>query len=60
MWIARDADGELYLYRHRPTKLRSTDRFIDKRDPGFFYSCLNKEMYSEVTWENSPKELKAI
>lgn len=58
IWIARDADGALYLYRHKPTKLRGAKRFIDKKDPAFFISKLDKDLFPEVTWGNSPKKLK--
>lgn len=66
MWIARDKDGELYLYNERP--VREDSRY----EKGTFYSGyfygeypsirLDKNEFLEVTWENSPQqvELKLI
>ena len=57
MWIARDKDGCLYLYEHKPTKLRGADRFIDKKDRNGYVLHIERELYPEVTFENSPVEL---
>lgn len=59
LWIARDLDGELYLY---PSKPRKGDyRFVC----GYVYEDyinLNGDEFPEVTFENSPVqvELKLI
>lgn len=56
MWIARDENKDLYLYEREPIK-----------EYDYFYSSyvsieLDKNLFPEVTWENSPKqvELKLI
>lgn len=56
VWIARDKNGELYLYKSEP--------WIN----GLCFDCdeillpIDEDMYPEITWENSPKEfeLKAV
>ena len=55
VWIARDADGGLFMYSHKP-----------KRESTFFMRNLKIEINGlwplpetalpEVTWENSPQE----
>ena len=55
VWIARDADGGLFMFSHKP-----------KRESTFFMRNLKVEVNGlwplpettlpEVTWENSPKE----
>ena len=67
LWIARNEDGELFLYYNRPV------REIGRYDRGVFFSgyfygktdkqmCLEDDDFLEVTWENSPQqvELKLI
>lgn len=56
MWIARDEDNDLYLYEREPI-----------REIDYFYSSyvsikIDNNLFSEVTFENSPKqvELKLI
>ena len=57
VWIARDKNGELYLYKSEPWR------------NGLCFDCdeililsMDEDMYPEITWENSPKEfeLKAV
>ena len=52
MWIARDKCGSVAIYTEKPIKY--IDTFLS-------YDCdgckLNSDMFSEVTFENSPKEL---
>lgn len=52
LWIARDANGELYLYEMEP---------IGTFD--YFYSSyvsikIDKNLFPEVTFENSPQEVE--
>ena len=58
LWIARDKDGELYLYDAYPKK--QSEFFGCK----FGYSSmpLDGSLFPEVTWENSPRkvELKLV
>jgi hypothetical protein len=55
LWIARDKDGELYLY---PSKPRKGDyRFAC----GYVYEDyinLDGDEFSKVTFENSPQEVE--
>lgn len=59
MWIARDTDGELYLYPNKPIKgdYRFTCKYVYDD-----YIALNSDYFPEITFENSPKqvELKLI
>ena len=50
MWIARDKDGELYLYDAYPKK---NSEFFGCQF-GYTSMLLDKRMCPEVTWENSP------
>ena len=54
LWIARDKDGELYLYDAHPKKLRE---FFGCQ---FGYSSmpLDKEMLPEITFDNSPQQVE--
>lgn len=55
MWIARDKDGSLWLYEVKPTMVNgmwTSPRMYRCADITAFDSVL-----TEVTWENSPKEL---
>ena len=55
MWVARDKDGELYLYSLRPIK--GDKHFVCNT---FNSECmqLDSDILSEVTWENSPVEIE--
>ena len=54
VWIARDKNGELYLYKSEPWRC--------KEDKNGHFDCdemllpMDEDMYPEITWENSPKE----
>lgn len=60
MWIARDADGQLYAYFEK-VKRGSTEMGTGMwihASPNFLHKCilrLRKESYSEVTWHDEPK-----
>ena len=57
LWIARDKNGLLYLYKHEPKLISADKSFCDtKEDIGFIVE-LNEDIYPEVTFENSPLEL---
>lgn len=58
LWIARDKDGSLAIYNHKPE--RDCDCFsapwgsyIDLEFFGFQY-----DFFPEVTWENSPQQVE--
>ena len=50
MWVARDKDGELYLYDAYPK--RGSEFFGSQF--GYNSMVLDESMFPEVTWENSP------
>lgn len=56
LWIARNKDGYLRLWKNKPK--RGENNFMH----GFKVADLYSFLYPEVTWENSPKqvELKLI
>lgn len=58
MWVARDKDGELYLYDAYPKK---QSEFFGSQF-GYTFMMLDGRLCPEVTWENSPVrvELKLI
>lgn len=52
LWIARDKNRDLYLYEREPI-----------RESDFFYSSydtieVDKNLFPEVTFENSPQEVE--
>ena len=57
-WIARDKDGEIFLYTRKPVRF--------EEDGGYFNAPCNplkkleKESFPAVTWENSPQEAELI
>lgn len=53
-WIARDEEGSLYLYDNLPEK--SNGYFMPNR--GYNSIVLDDELFSEVTFENSPQEVE--
>ena len=58
MWVARDKDGELYLYDAYPKK---NSEFFGCQI-GYTSMMLDGSLFPEVTWENSPVrvELKLV
>lgn len=57
VWIARDKDGELCLYKSKPCRC-----VYDQFDCDEIFLPMDSDMFPEITWENSPKEfeLKAV
>ena len=55
VWIARDADGGLFMYDKEPKKMSS---FFMKNDSGETAGIwpVPEKLLPEVTWENSPKK----
>lgn len=63
LWIARDFDGSLWMYKRKPAKKAHhfcpfTESDLYKVD----YYYLPHKLFPEVTFENSPKviELKLV
>lgn len=58
LWIARDEDdagGELYLYTKQPFLMRNKICWDSEE---LFYARLPKELFPEVTFENSPQKVR--
>ena len=53
-WIARDENGELFLYEEQPVKDERTGRF---KVYGKFFP-ISFELFPEVTYENSPRKME--
>ena len=61
LWVARDKDGDLYLYNYEPCKNKISGRFTCGIKPNGEWSEeyeLNSHLFPEVTFENSPREVE--
>ena len=52
LYVARDEDGELYLYDRKPKRYLMTFNI----EHGFVIPLMN-EFLPEITWENSPQQV---
>ena len=52
MWIARDSNGILCMYFSEPV---NKGKYFSTDDKDYIY--LKPEMFPEVTFENSPKQI---
>lgn len=52
LWIARDEDGLIYLYMKKPYLI--THYF----DTEYLIGEIDKDLFSEITFENSPQEVE--
>ena len=62
-WIARDEDGDLFLYNQKPSILKTgIDPWDCFQTPNKEFLVISNELFPEVTFENSPQkvELKLI
>lgn len=59
IYIARDKDGFLGIYVGEPTYNEEFDTFDDNGN-GNFIGCIDSDLCPEVTFENSPVELKPV
>lgn len=55
LWVARDLDGKLFLYSKKP--YRGFYSFVPKEDD-YSYNQLNEKLVPEITWEDSPVQVK--
>ena len=57
-WIARDRNGDLYIYETKPYR----DRRVFDTDCGHFHfacdKCFADVLFKNVTWENSPIQFR--
>lgn len=52
LWIARDEDGLIYLYMKKPYL---NVRYFDTK---YLIGEIDKDIFPEVTFENSPQEVE--
>lgn len=57
IWIARNSDGTLELYHEKPIRGNTHFKASENGYMKGWIDCLDDEMYPQVTWENSPKEM---
>lgn len=58
IWIARDKDGSLFMYRKKPER---RDDLFHPIDGSFLEIDEENEIkFNDVTWENSPVECRII
>ena len=55
VWIARDKDGTLAMFKNKP--ILGIDNAWYCKDDNDDFSIVNQDMFPEVTFENSPKQL---
>ena len=58
MFVARDQDGTCTLYEKKPIRDTLYGVFFPKDDSDC--EILEHVQFEDVTWENSPKEIKLI
>lgn len=62
LWIARDKDGELCLYRNKPELVKieenTNEEFWQDSSNDGYYCYLDSSEFPEVTFENSPQEVE--
>lgn len=54
VWIARDADGGLFMFSKKPKKMSTI--FVRNNDESTGIWPIPEDHLTEVTWENSPQE----
>lgn len=57
MWIARDMNGDLCVFEHKPKRNRKVEVFQVKTGNYTFLKGSNWMEFGDLTWENSPKEI---
>ena len=60
MWIARNADGILFLYVNKPSLDSNDNMYYTDGDMEDDYLNIDKEFFPEVTFENSPQEVELV
>lgn len=55
VWIARDKDGTLAIFKNKP--ILDCDDIWCSEDVNEEFSIINRNMFSEITFENSPQRL---
>lgn len=69
MWIARDKDGWLCLYKEKPVRQLVEEFWMDadinyyldyKEDGVGCFKIIDSELYPELTWEDEPIEIEIL
>lgn len=56
LWIARDKDGELFLYIGEKPFMQEDSFYLNNIND--YYIPLNNELFPSVTFENSPQQVE--
>ena len=56
MWVARDKDDMLFLYKTKPKR----DNIFEDWDMSLYGDCmkLNKKLFPKLKWEDEPIEVE--
>lgn len=74
LWVARDKDGKLYIYKHKPKRgykfywavyddrsLHFESEYIDIESSKILFPNIEDYFdFSSMRWEDEPKQLKDI
>lgn len=59
LWIARDKDGRLHLYRNKPRRYEcGVVVYFDAATPNLYSYPIDRNIFPELTCENSPKKVR--
>lgn len=58
LWIARDKNGELYLYNDEPFLGNSGTLYFPSSGNITDYMEIDKNSHPEITFENSPQQIE--
>ena len=58
LWIARNKNGLLELFYKEPHYDKSHEIYCDSWRGGYYIGDIPKDMFPEVTFENSPQKVK--
>lgn len=56
-WVARDKNGEIYMFNNNPKRVDDEGIFLNNSYDGLCTE-LDSSLFSEITWENSPKKIE--
>lgn len=65
-WIVREKNGELWLYTHKPKKIKTEggSEFYSLPDSSGKYPCssmeINKNLFKDTKWEDGPLMVNII
>lgn len=58
MWIARDQNGFLWIYKNKPIKKSRHGLWVDIEDDDYSPICIWRDVFPEVRWKDEePREL---